>query len=136
MTRFPALFILPLALAALACTLAAPSGGAAELAPAGSLPATLPPTPAATLAMIPSPTKQAESSPNPSPIPCLVRTGIEGGRLTLRTEPSPESVPLAWLLEGQQVTTNPQTPAAGAWLSIQAGDLAGWVNANYLECNP
>lgn len=127
-----------LALAALACTLATPRGGAAELAPAGSLPATLPPTPAATLPPIPSPTpaKQAESSPTPSPIPCLVRTGINGGRLTLRTDPSPESVPLAWLLEGQQVTINQQTPAAGAWQSIQAGSLSGWVNSKFLECIP
>ena len=126
------------ALAGLACTLATPGGGSAELAPAGSLPATLPPTPSATLPPIPSPTpaKQAESSPTPSPIPCLVRTGINGGRLTLRTDPSPESVPLAWLLEGQQVTINQQTPAAGAWQSIQAGSLSGWVNSKFLECIP
>ena len=148
--RFPRVIWLLLALAfGLACSLSAPPGSWANPYPTvqtvlpdrelvqqtalhGDPTATLTPTPPPT-AIPDHVTGEPGSDGLPqSAIPtqtvaiCKVKTGLDNGRLNLRSCPSVDCAAIAWLEEGQSLTilSTPsgrawQVPPAGDWLPVQ-----------------
>jgi uncharacterized protein YgiM (DUF1202 family) len=131
------LTIIALLLAALACSLSAP--------PAALLEVQNTPTPTFT----PAAMRILWSSPTPPPTTCpehmtatptqaascKVKTGLQDGRLNLRSCAGVDCPAIAWLQEGAPLTILP-TPPANGWLPVQVGDLKGWVNSTFCEVDP
>lgn len=118
--------ILLLALAAMACN--------ATQAPSWT--ATPSPTARPTMAAIDDRALTAIRTTAPAAIPtqappaCIVTTGQPGGLLFLRAEPRRNSRALTTLTEGQRLQP---MATAGAWVNVQAGELAGWINTQYCK---
>lgn len=112
--------LLPLLL--LACTLTAPLAPATPTASATPVSATPSPTDARLF--------QAGTS---EPATCIVATGPEDGKLNLRSGPATSFRVLRVLREGDTLTL--LTP--GTWPRVRTADgLTGYVNSNFLECEP
>ena len=75
-----------------------------------------------------------EGTPSPTPQACRVLTGVPVGWLNLRACPGLSCAVIGELQEGQTLILQPNTPPAGAWLAVEAGSLAGWVNSSYTDC--
>ncbi len=85
------------------------------------------------------PTSQpiAQSSmPSSTPVStfCEVRTGVgNGGSLNLRAGPGVGYASIRILHEGETIVLA-NLPAHDGWQSVKADSIAGWVNANYIDC--
>lgn len=112
----PALALLILTLAAMACTLLEPTA-----ALSGTVSTETPhPSPAPLL----FPTKQ---TPTPEPITCQV---IAAEALNVRNSPSLDGDVIAWLLPGDVARV---LSTRGAWYEIQSDRGAGWIHSHYCE---
>lgn len=86
------------------------------------------PTPAATATK--SQSQDATVIPTPTPRACIVSTGIDAGKLNLRSGAGVDYSVIAYLHEGQKLNIIP-APVKGNWIQITAGTLSGWINSNY-----
>ena len=116
------LFILPLILAALACTLTQPTGAELLANPPTQAP-TLPAAPR--LAADPVVIQRQTTAPTPAPTICSVTAAA----LNVRACPGVSCAAVAWLTAGETITT---TQPITAWVYTPAG----WINSTYLECEP
>lgn len=118
--------IITLALAALACTLQAPSRNRGELL---ANPPTLAPTlPAAPrLAADPVVKQRQTTSPAPITTPALTICSVTAAALNVRACPGVTCAAVAWLTAGETITT---TQPITAWAKVPGG----WINSSYLEC--
>jgi uncharacterized protein YgiM (DUF1202 family) len=114
MTTTKMIFIL-LPMLILACTLTA-QNAAATLSTARQ---TIPTTPISTLNVPPS---------------CQVKTGIETGKLNLRTCGG-TYCPVAAVLHEDEILTRNQSQAVDGWIPVRnVSGLQGWANSKYLVC--
>lgn len=117
MTNIKLLFILlPLLTAALsgvACTLTAQN---------------------AVINAMPLPEQTQTASPTPALKVCHVKTGIETGRLNLRTCGG-TNCPIADILHEGESLTQTDTEVTNDWLEVKTTvGVTGWANSNYLDC--
>jgi uncharacterized protein YgiM (DUF1202 family) len=86
-----------------------------------------------TVTPVPSMTRTAQPSPSltASPLPsCKVSTGIDTGRLNIRTGAGVSYAVLQVLHEGDVLTI--EGGQAGNWIKVVTRDsLTGWINSNY-----
>lgn len=118
------IFVLPLILSVLACTLTAQP-----------TPAPPPQTNAAGMVAktvnLPQP-DPATIAPAPKPKTCQVTTGLSQGRLNVRACGDVSCPVLATVNEGETLTP---TQAGNGWLEVEtATGLIGWVNSKFTNC--
>ena len=118
------LFILPLILAALACTLTQPTGAELLANPPTQAP-TLPAAPR--LAADPVVKQRQTTSPAPITTPALTICSVTAAALNVRACPGVTCAAVAWLTAGETITT---TQPITAWAKVPGG----WINSSYLEC--
>ena len=121
------IFIITLALAALACTLqAAPSRTRGELL---ATPPTLAPTQPAAPSLTPVVIQRQTTAPSPTTTPAPTICSVTAAALNVRACPGVSCAAVAWLTAGETITT---TQPITAWVYTPAG----WINSTYLECEP
>jgi uncharacterized protein YgiM (DUF1202 family) len=88
-----------------------------------------------TVTPVPSATGTAQPSPSPtaSPLPsCTVSTGIEVGRLNIRTGAGVQHAVIRVLHESDVLTMTGKR--AGRWAQVVTRDsLTGWINSRYCQ---
>ncbi len=61
---------------------------------------------------------------------CKVITGLDEGKLNLRSAPGDQSPIITQLDEGDTLTIL-DAPAVGDWIKITHNQLTGWINSTY-----
>lgn len=69
------------------------------------------------------------SQPSPSPITCTVTTGLQAGRVNLRSGPGTSWAVIRVLIEAERL----QVIEAGQWLKVQAHGRAGYINSKFCK---
>lgn len=70
----------------------------------------------------------------PAPPACQVKTGIDAGKVNLRTCGGTDCPVLIVLHEGETLTPT-QDQAVNGWLAVEtASGLHGWINSKYTNC--
>ena len=80
----------------------------------------------ATSTAIPTKTK----TPTSTPVICNVHTGVDSGRLNIRTGAGTSYAVIGLLRERQAVTVINRYPR-GNWIQIKTAGMIGWINGQY-----
>jgi uncharacterized protein YgiM (DUF1202 family) len=116
--------VLALSLAALACSLTQPQGGA--VVSVQNLPEVTPTQAAGSLSTVTTP----PGTTTPTAAQCTVTTGIDAGTVNLRSCAGVGCAVVLVLTEGEPLTM--LTP--GVWAQVQTGEgVTGWINAKYCK---